>query len=73
MHTRACIQTQLADMAFLPAAGQKFMVRLFTAITTAGVLGIPIVGRLMDQCGFVATAAVMAYEALRQAAQETIP
>ena len=34
------------------------MVRLFTAITTAGVLGIPIVGRLMDRCGFVATAAV---------------
>lgn len=52
------VHAQLADMNFLPVRTQGLMVRLFTAITTAGVLGIPIVGRLMDACGFVATAAV---------------
>jgi MFS family permease len=52
------IDIQLADAHTLSAAKQNFMVRVFTAVTTAGVLGIPIVGRLMDRCGFVATAAV---------------
>lgn len=45
-------------MDFLSHETQGTMIRIFTAITTAGVLGIPIVGRLMDKCGFVATAAV---------------
>ncbi len=52
------IDMQLADAHTLSAAKQSFMVRVFTAVTTAGVLGIPIVGRLMDRYGFVATAAV---------------
>lgn len=52
------IDIQLADAHTLTAAQQNFMVRVFTAVTTAGVLGIPVVGRLMDRCGFVATAAV---------------
>lgn len=43
------IDVQLADNHMLTPAKQNFMVRLFTAITTAGVLGIPVVGKLMDR------------------------
>lgn len=52
------IDIQLADLNFLSEREQSLMVRLFTAITTAGVLGIPLVGRLMDRFGFVTTASV---------------
>jgi len=43
------IDIQLADGHLLSSEKQNFMVRLFTAVTTAGVLGIPIVGGLMDR------------------------
>lgn len=52
------IDIQLADGHLLSPEKQNYMVRLFTAVTTAGVLGIPIVGGLMDRYGFVTTAAV---------------
>jgi len=43
------IDIQLADGHLLSPEKQNYMVRLFTAVTTAGVLGIPIVGGLMDR------------------------
>ncbi|KAG5189064.1 major facilitator superfamily domain-containing protein [Tribonema minus] len=49
------IGTQLGDQAYLLPDVQLSCLRIFTAITTGGVLGIPIVGAMMDSVGFPAT------------------
>ncbi|CAM9524542.1 unnamed protein product, partial [Phaeothamnion confervicola] len=45
------IDTQLGDQAYLSGDEEVLMVNLFTMIVTAGVLGIPVVGYLMDHVG----------------------
>merc|ERR1711988_622789 len=43
---------------------QKMMLKIFTSITTSGVLAIPIIGYLMDTSGFISTCIVTLFFSL---------
>jgi MFS family permease len=49
---------ELGDEAYIPESMHPFYLSVFTLISTAGVIGIPVVGHMMDSVGFPTTGAV---------------